>query len=220
MHCRRVQRKFVKSMKVKLSDIQIKDFMKKAAFFANGSGCNYKIACVGVQSYKNTEFTNLRRRPKTEICKEPASRRGDATNKKIENLKKINIRSSWKLGKDVDKSIFYIKSYNETLFGEIYCQGGYCHREHHNLKGKELEKVCTIHAENNLIAKCANYGIASKDMVLFLTNSPCYICAKSIVIAGIKLIYYLSEHTDKIALEFLVKNNVKLVKLEHDFVFS
>ncbi len=111
----------------------------------------------------------------------------------------------------------YLKTWNETLKGEIFCQNGSCIRQTENLKGREFQKVCSIHAEANLIAKCAKYGIETSEMTIFLTNSPCYICAKTIIQAGIKKIYYISKHTDESGIEFLEKNGVKLDLLELNY---
>lgn len=107
----------------------------------------------------------------------------------------------------------YLKTWNETLKGEIFCQNGSCIRQTENLKGREFQKVCSIHAETNLIAKCAKYGIQTSEMTIFLTNSPCYICAKTIIQAGIKKIYYISKHTDESGIELLRKNLISDIKL-------
>lgn len=104
----------------------------------------------------------------------------------------------------------YLKTWNETLKGEIFCQNGNCIRQVENLKGKEFQKVCSIHAETNLIAKCAKYQIPTSKMTMFLTNSPCYICAKTIIQSGIKKIYYISKHTDTTGINLLNKNGVHL----------
>jgi tRNA(Arg) A34 adenosine deaminase TadA len=168
---------------MKLTQEQKNDFMKKAAFVADKSSCGYKIGCVGV-----IEFD--------------------------ESYKKINdpfIKSG--------KNFTYIKTWNETVKGEIYCQNfdkngnRLCIRQIENLKGKEFHRVCSIHAEVSLIAKCAKYGIKTNEMVLFITNSPCYICAKSIIQSGIKEIYYLAEHTDTTGIDLIKNNEILIEKL-------
>lgn len=164
-----------------LEDKYIEDFTKKAAFVANDSTCGYKVGACGVVPLPK-DFNNRM-------------------------LRDINL--------GIKGNYLYIKACNETLPGEIYCQEKdsneckICIRNKENLKGKEFEKVCSIHAEQNLIAKCARYGILTNNMKLFLTNSPCYICAKSIIQAGISEVYYLSEHTDKMGLELLSANGVQ-----------
>ncbi|PIR42351.1 hypothetical protein CO058_04150 [candidate division WWE3 bacterium CG_4_9_14_0_2_um_filter_35_11] len=160
---------------------QITDFLKKAAFIADNSTCGYKIGCVGVVKDIGQKISPFAK-------KDPQFRRKDG--------------------------FIYLKTWNETLKGEIFCQTcdknnkRICIREVENLKGKDIQKVCSIHAEANLIAKCAKYGIQTPEMTIFLTNSPCYICAKSIIQAGIKKIYYISKHTDTSGIEILCKNSI------------
>ncbi len=167
------------------------DFIKKAAFVADKSTCNYKIGCVGVTDIADCGLA-------------------------LEKIKKIQkIEPELKTKGD----LLYLKTWNETLPGEIYCQTcdakgkKICIRELENLKGRDFQKVCSIHAEQNLIAKCAKYGIKSDGMILFLTNTPCYICSKSIIQAGIKEICYLSEHTDKVGIDILKENRIDIQKI-------
>ena len=168
-----------------IEEKHLDDFIKKAAFIANQSTCNYKVGCCGVVPLP-------------------------------ENFNKRMLRDR-NLG--IKKNYLYIKACNETLPGEIYCQEKdsdgckICIRQKEKLKGKEFEKVCSIHAEQNLIAKCARYNIPTNNMKLFLTNSPCYICAKSIIQSGISEVYYLSKHTDTLGLNLLEKNNIKVAQI-------
>ncbi|PJA41356.1 hypothetical protein CO178_00375 [candidate division WWE3 bacterium CG_4_9_14_3_um_filter_34_6] len=170
-----------------LTDYQKTDFLKKASFVADLSSCNYKIGCVGVVEDIGQKISPL-------AIDDPHFRRKNG--------------------------FIYLKSFNETIKGEIFCQNidsiskkRICIREVENLKGKDLQKVCSIHAEVNLIAKCAKYGINTNGMVMFVTNSPCYICAKSIIQAGISEVYYLAEHTDKTGIEILKKNGIIVEKV-------
>lgn len=169
-----------------LEEKYFEDFIKKAAFVANESTCEYKVGCCGV----------------------------------IPLPKNFNKRMLRDVNLGIKKNYLYIKACNETLPGEIYCQENdddgckICIRRKENLKGKEFEKVCSIHAEQNLIAKCARYNLSTNNMKLFLTNSPCYICAKSIIQAGISEVYYLSKHTDTTGLDLLAANGVLLSQLK------
>ncbi len=55
--------------------------------------------------------------------------------------------------------------------------------------GHEMENghcIRTTHAEQNTIVQAALHGVSTKDATLYTTHSPCYICAKMIVNAGIK----------------------------------
>ena len=82
-----------------------------------------------------------------------------------------------------------------------------------NLKGKDFQKVCSIHAETNLISKFARYGLSTDAMILFITNTPCYICAKNLIQAGVTEIYYIAEHTDTTGVDILRSNGVELKQI-------
>jgi tRNA(Arg) A34 adenosine deaminase TadA len=57
-------------------------------------------------------------------------------------------------------------------------------------------------------------------MWLFVTNSPCIICARAIYQAGIEKVIYMAEHTDLDGLKFLKKSKIKLEKLPKEIVFK
>lgn len=58
-----------------------------------------------------------------------------------------------------------------------------------------------IHAEQNCIAKLAKGGNSSDGATLYVTLSPCFTCATSLIQAGIKRVVYKSNyHTDGIDL--------------------
>ncbi len=172
---------------MKLTKAQKIDFIKKAAFIANNSTCGYKIGCVGV-------IEDIEQKISDDAKMDPNFRRKNG--------------------------LIYLKTWNETLQGEIYCQDcdsrgeKVCIRQIDNLKGRDFQKVCSIHAEQNLIAKCARYGIQTDGMIMFITNTPCYVCAKSIIQAGIKGIYYLDKHTEEQGVSLLVKNRVLLSQIK------
>lgn len=176
-----------------ISENQKIDFMKKAAFIANSSSCNYKIGAVGVQ-YKNRDGVGL---------------------DFLSTLKNPNIKT-----KD---DLIYIKSWNETLPGELYCQEigsdgcKKCIRADENLKLKEFDKVCSSHAEITLISRCAKHGISTNKMILFITNSPCYVCAKALIQSGFEEVYYMAMHTDMRGIELLKKNGIKCELLDQIF---
>ena len=53
----------------------------------------------------------------------------------------------------------------------------------------------TIHAEMNAILACGEYGISTRDKILFTTHKPCKDCLKHIGQAGINLVIYISATT-------------------------
>lgn len=67
-----------------------------------------------------------------------------------------------------------------------------------------------IHAEQNVISFCAKNGISTNGCQMFITLSPCIHCAKLIVAAGIKEIYFTEPYTENQGIKFLISNNVKV----------
>ena len=75
------------------------------------------------------------------------------------------------------------------------------------------------HAEENLFSKLMKQGVSTKDGAMFLTHAPCIHCAKIIVGAGIREVYYTNEYRAQNGVDWLKKNNV-LTKSKVDFVDS
>jgi len=76
--------------------------------------------------------------------------------------------------------------------------------------GETLPTV--IHSEMNLVCFCAKEGISLKGTTLYLTLSPCIICAKLIVASGISKVFYLEDYRDLSGVEYLREINFKIEK--------
>ena len=63
--------------------------------------------------------------------------------------------------------------------------------------------LLTIHAEQNAIAFAARHGVRTSDSTLYSTASPCLECAKLIINAGIRAVYYAEEYRDLRPVEIL-----------------
>jgi dCMP deaminase len=70
-----------------------------------------------------------------------------------------------------------------------------------------------IHAEANAIADAARFGKATDGCEIVITHSTCYECAKLIIQAGIKTVYYEREYRLREPKEFLEENNIKVIKI-------
>jgi dCMP deaminase len=70
-----------------------------------------------------------------------------------------------------------------------------------------------VHAEQNAIIQAAYHGIKVKGSVLYCTNQPCSICAKMIINAGIKIVYYKDGYDDPLSLDMFDNAKVELVRL-------
>lgn len=65
-----------------------------------------------------------------------------------------------------------------------------------------------LHAELNLICKCAKSGISLDGATIYITLSPCLNCAKLILQCGIKEVIYTREHSNQDGVHFLDANCV------------
>ena len=70
---------------------------------------------------------------------------------------------------------------------------------------EEKTSEFTLHAEQNIITFCSKNGIPTNNTQLFVTLSPCKTCAKLLVQAGIKEVYYLEEYRDTSGIDYLKK---------------
>lgn len=114
-----------------------------------------------------------------------------------------------------------LTAFNETLPGERYCQGEECIRQRLGLSGgEEIDKVCTIHAEANLIAKAAARGISLRNTDIYLTTFPCYICSKSLVQAQIGKLFYMSDYADNDGMRFFEAAGIPVVQIEEAVVWK
>lgn len=96
--------------------------------------------------------------------------------------------------------------YNGSRPGHPHCTPGSCNPDHRCTR--------TIHAEKNAINWARLTGIEDfSNMVLYVTDSPCPDCAKYIVDAGIRIVYYSREYRLTDGIECLKLNNVKVSRL-------
>lgn len=85
--------------------------------------------------------------------------------------------------------------YNGTPSGIRNCNEGGCPRcASQAPSGEQLGDCICAHAEENAIVQAAYHGVALKDSVLYCTESPCLLCAKMIITAGIKEVVYGNDY--------------------------
>ncbi len=105
--------------------------------------------------------------------------------------------------------------YNGAPSNIRHCIEAGCLREEMKVASGERHELCRgIHAEQNAIIQAAFHGVSIRDAALFCTNLPCSICAKMIINAGIKTIYYLSGYADDLSKEMLEEADVDVIKLD------
>lgn len=85
--------------------------------------------------------------------------------------------------------------YNGTPRGVRNCSDGGCPRCNSDVpSGSGLGECLCCHAEENSIVQAAYHGISTKDSMIYVTLSPCLLCAKMIINAGIREVIYDEEY--------------------------
>ncbi|MDF7801676.1 cytidine/deoxycytidylate deaminase family protein [Pontiellaceae bacterium B1224] len=85
--------------------------------------------------------------------------------------------------------------YNGTPRGIDNCYEGGCPRCASDApSGESLGECICAHAEENAIVQAAYHGISVRDGVLYCTLSPCLMCTKMIINAGISEVVYEMEY--------------------------
>jgi dCMP deaminase len=85
--------------------------------------------------------------------------------------------------------------YNGTPRGVKNCFEGGCERCASDApSGTGLGDCICSHAEENAITQAAYHGIAVREGALYCTHSPCLLCAKMIINAGIREVIYDEEY--------------------------
>ncbi len=102
--------------------------------------------------------------------------------------------------------------YNGTPRGIKNCCEGGCPRcSSEAPSGTGLTECLCSHGEENAIVQAAYHGIAVKDSTLYTTYSPCLLCAKMIINAGIREVVYRERYTiDDTARKILIEAGVKI----------
>lgn len=105
--------------------------------------------------------------------------------------------------------------YNGTPRGVKNCAEGGCPRCNSiDASGKGLEECLCSHAEENSIVQSAYHGVAIKGSTLYTTFSPCLMCTKMIINAGIKEVVYNMDYSlTETAFRLLEEAGITLRKL-------
>ncbi len=95
------------------------------------------------------------------------------------------------------------------------CDLNECLRQKMNIPSGERHELCrAVHAENNAITQCAVNGVSCKGGTIYVTASPCIMCLKQIINAGILKIVALEIYPDEMSREMLEACNIEFVKYE------
>jgi len=104
--------------------------------------------------------------------------------------------------------------YNGAPSGIRHCDKTGCMRRNLQVPSGERHELCRgVHAEQNAIIQAALYGVRVGGASIYCTNEPCSICAKMIINAGIKQVYYWAEYPDQMARDMFDEAGVKTYRV-------
>ena len=72
-----------------------------------------------------------------------------------------------------------------------------------------------LHAETNAITKVAKTNFSTDGATIYITDEPCFDCAKLIIQSGIKRVVCWREYRKKDGVELLKKANIEVVKYDN-----
>ena len=105
--------------------------------------------------------------------------------------------------------------YNGAPKGIAHCLDTGCLRDKLGIPSGTRHEICMAsHAEQNAIIQAAYHGIAIKDSVIYCTTHPCSICAKMIINAGIKKVFFVEGYPDDLGKKLFDESGIERVKLE------
>ncbi len=96
--------------------------------------------------------------------------------------------------------------YNGSMSGAPHCHDVGCMVENDHC-------VATIHAEQNAIIHAARHGISLQGSAIYVTASPCWLCFKMIVNAGIREVYYGEFYRDERTLRWAKELQITMTHL-------
>jgi len=109
-----------------------------------------------------------------------------------------------------DKNIL-ATGYNGTPSGITHCSEVGCLRQRLQVPSGQRHELCRgLHAEQNAIIQAAKHGANIEDSTLYCTNSPCVICSKMIINAGVRRVVYLEGYPDELSMEMLRESRVEI----------
>jgi dCMP deaminase len=87
--------------------------------------------------------------------------------------------------------------YNGAPSGSKDCLELGCLRDELNIPSGERQEICRgIHAEQNVIIQATLHGVSLEGSTIYATHTPCVLCAKMLVNAGIKRYISFGKYND------------------------
>jgi len=105
--------------------------------------------------------------------------------------------------------------YNGAAKGVKDCVELGCLRNELNIPSGQRHEICrAIHAEQNAIIQAGLHGITINNATIYCTHSPCILCAKMLVNAGITRFVSCTEYPDPSFKELFREAKIKYEKIK------
>ncbi len=104
--------------------------------------------------------------------------------------------------------------YNGAPKGVAHCSVVGCLREQMKVPSGERHELCRgLHAEQNAIIQAAVFGSPIKGASIYVTLSPCVVCAKMIINAEIVRVVMRESYPEDLGLKMLKEAGVEVIKI-------
>ena len=105
--------------------------------------------------------------------------------------------------------------YNGAPKGLRHCCETGCIRADQDIPSGERHELCRgLHAEQNAIIQAAVFGVSIKGSVLYCTNTPCVVCVKMLINAGVTEIIYAGDYPDNLAKQMMEESKLKIKRFK------
>lgn len=105
--------------------------------------------------------------------------------------------------------------YNGAPRGVAHCLDVGCLRDRLKVPSGERHELCrAIHAEQNAVIQAAIHGVAVEGATLYCTHQPCILCAKVLINAGVREIYFSEGYPDEFAVAMCEEAGVRLIRMD------
>jgi len=85
-----------------------------------------------------------------------------------------------------------------------------CLRDEMGIESGTRQEICRgIHAEQNVIIQASLHGVSLEDAIVYVTHSPCILCAKMLVNAKIKRFLTFGSYADDSFLDLFQEAGIK-----------
>ena len=93
-----------------------------------------------------------------------------------------------------------------------HCSESECIRNLQNIPSGQRHELCRgLHAEQSAIIQAAVHGVSIAEAELYCTTQPCIVCAKMIINARIRRVYFEGSYPDTLSLDMLKEGCIELI---------